>query len=55
MGKKAINTLTNEVVTVFQFQFITVEGWLVTEWAPDSNSAARYARGIDSNPYRVID
>jgi hypothetical protein len=55
MSKKAIDTTNNEIVTVFCFQFITVEGWHVTEWAPNQYLAARYARGIDSNPYRVID
>lgn len=55
MGKKAIDVTTNEIVTVFCFEFLTVEGWHITEWAPNQCLAARYARGLDSNPYRVID
>ena len=55
MGKKAIDVTTNEIVTVFCFEFLTVEGWRITEWAPNQCLAARYVRGLDSNPYRVID
>lgn len=53
--KIAINIETNEEVVVFGFQLMTVEGWVITEWAPNQYLAARYARGLENNPYRVKD
>lgn len=50
----AVNVHTGEEVTVYGYQFQTADGIILTEWAPSPTLAARYARGLEMNPYSVI-
>lgn len=50
----AVNAHTGEEVVVYGYQFQTQDNIVITEWAPNAILAARYARGFEMNPYKVI-